>query len=179
MLGFVLRHCKQFRCPKTKIMLYNSLIRSGLEYCCVIWRPHYATHSLRLERIQKRFLFHLAFAGGIAKKTRSYNKRLEHFKMISLEKRRRLMDVLFVGKVMANKIVCPQILSSFRFRVPSRIPRKPITPLCPPLRRTVLGANSPVARLSKTINDCSDLIDLHFDSLCTLKSKTLKSLEKD
>jgi hypothetical protein len=52
-LGFVLRNIKTLRSYKTKILVYNHLVRSILEYCCVVWRPHYATHSLRLERIQK------------------------------------------------------------------------------------------------------------------------------
>ncbi|XP_052750006.1 short-chain specific acyl-CoA dehydrogenase, mitochondrial-like isoform X2 [Galleria mellonella] len=43
-----------------------------------------------------------------------------------------------------------------------RIPRKQITPLCPPLRRTVLGANSPVPRLCRILNAHSDQIDINF-----------------
>lgn len=174
MLGFVLRNTKQFRSCKTKIMLYNCLVRSVLEYCSVVWRPHYAAHSLRLERVQKRFLWHLAFSRGIAKKVRSYNNRLRHFKMISLDKRRRLNDATFVCKVMAHKIDCPQILSTFNFRAPSRVPRSQITPLRPPQRRTVLGSNSPYARFCKVVNGCSDVIDLHFNSLSQLRTNIYK-----
>lgn len=58
MLGFIIRNCKIFKKEKSKILLYNTLVRSILEYCSVVWRPHYATHVLRIERIQKRFLWH-------------------------------------------------------------------------------------------------------------------------
>lgn len=58
MLGFVLRNLTGFRHSKTKITLYNCLVRSVLEYCSTVWRPHYATHILRLERVQKPFLWH-------------------------------------------------------------------------------------------------------------------------
>ena len=44
-LGFVLRNCKDFKCPKTKIILFNSFVRSGLEYCCVAWNPFYDVYK--------------------------------------------------------------------------------------------------------------------------------------
>lgn len=165
MLGFVLRNVTCFRRNKTKIILYNCLVRSSLEYCSTVWRPHYASHTLRLERVQKRFLWHLAYTSGIAKRKRSYKERLLHFNMISLQKRRDLLDALFLFKILRRKIDCPQLLSRIKFRVPTKSPRAPITPLCPPLRRTVLGANSPIPRLCKLINSHSDLIDIHSDSL--------------
>ena len=140
------------------------------------WRPHFATHSLRLERVQKRFLGHLAYADGLSKKIRSYSDRLKHFNMVSLDKRRRVNDAMFVCKVVAHKIDCPQILNNFKFRAPSRVPRSPITPLCPPQRRTVLGANSPFARFCRVVNSCSDRIDIHFDSLGKLKNIFYKHL---
>jgi hypothetical protein len=34
-LGFILRNSKEFRKPQTKIVLYNALVRSHLEYCSV------------------------------------------------------------------------------------------------------------------------------------------------
>lgn len=164
MLGFVIRNVTGFRRSSTKILLYNSIVRSILEYCSIIWRPHYATHNLRLERIQKRFLWHLAYASGIQKTKKSYDARLSHFKMVSLEKRRRISDTVFLYKLLRCKIDCPQLLSKFQFRAPARLPRAPITPLRPPPRRTVLGANSVVPRLCKLLNSNSDLVDVHFDS---------------
>ncbi|KAJ8712619.1 hypothetical protein PYW07_005461 [Mythimna separata] len=164
MLGFVIRNITGFRRSSTKILLYNSIVRSVLEYCSTIWRPHYATHNLRLERIQKRFLWHLAFANGISKRKRSYDARLAHFKMVSLEKRRRIADSIFLFKILRGKIDCPQLLSNFMFRAPARFPRAPITPLYPPPRRTVLGMNSIVPRLCKLLNSYSDLVDVQFDS---------------
>lgn len=165
MLGFVLRNSKGFKHVTTKIMLYNSLVRSVLEYCSVVWRPHYATHKLLLERVQKRFLWHLAFSRGKSKQLLSYNTRLKYFKMQSLTTRREVIDALFLYKLLRNKIDCPNLLSLIKFRAPARYPRYPITPLCPPLRKTVLGTNSPISRLCKTLNSCSDLTDIHHDSI--------------
>lgn len=164
MLGFVLRNTKGFKNSATKVILYNSLVRSVLEYCSVVWRPHYATHSLRLERVQKRFLWHLAFSTGKAKQLPSYITRLRYFGMLSLATRRDIADSTFIYKLLTNKVDCPQLLSLIRFNAPSRYPKRAITPLCPPLRRTVLGANSPISRLCKILNSYSDLVDIQVDS---------------
>lgn len=165
MLGFLLRNTKGFRKSSTKIMLYNSLVRSVMEYCSVVWRPHYATHMLRLERVQKRFVWHLAFSEGRSKRLPSYKARLCHFRMQPLTLRRDIIDVLFVYKLLRNKIDCPNLLGLIKFHAPSRYPRNKITPLCPPLRKSVLGANSPIPRLSKILNSRSDLVDVHQDNI--------------
>lgn len=176
MMGFVIRQSKEFRHSKTKILLYYSLVRGILEYCSVVWRPHYATHSLRLERIQKRFAWHLAFSVGKAKKIRSYKDRLRFFKMHSLEERRRLNDAMFAAKIFKGIIDSPPLLALINIYAPSRMPRRPITPLCPPRRRTVLGANSPCARFCRVLNCCSDVVDLHCDSLSKQKRLFLNCL---
>lgn len=167
MLGFILRNTKGFH-TKTKIMLYYSLVRSILEYCSVVWRPHYATHTFRLERVQKRFLWHLAFCEGRSKRLPSYRMRLHEYKMRTLSTRRDLIDAVFLYKLLRHKIDCPQLLSLIRIRVPSRYPRTAITPFCLPLRRTVLGANSPIPRLCRILNYYSDLVDIYQDSTSRL-----------
>jgi hypothetical protein len=172
-LGFVIRSTKSFRRSATKILLYNSLVKSILEYCSVVWRPHYATHSLRLERIQKRFTRHLAFQARVmAKRSISYQRKLQYFKMDSLEDRRTLLDATFLYKLVNHKVDCPQLLTLLNFRAPSRIPRNAITPLCAPLRRSVSGTNSPICRLCKIANGCK--ADMHYDPL----NKFISSLRK-
>lgn len=171
MLGFVIRNGKVFKNSRTKILLYNSLVRSILEYCSTVWRPHYSTHILRLERVQKRFLWHLAYSDGYAKKLPSYADRAKHFKISVLNQRRDILDIAFLFKILRNQIDCPQLVSKFRFRVPARLPRLPITPLVAPLRRTVLGSNSCIARLCKICNSCSSSTDIHFDSVYALKKQ--------
>ncbi|CAH2089439.1 unnamed protein product [Euphydryas editha] len=82
MLGFIMRNGKEFRNLQTKRLLYNAFVLSTLEYCAVAWRPHYACQSLRLERIQKRYLWHLAYSVGKRSKD-SYESKLNYFKYIS------------------------------------------------------------------------------------------------
>lgn len=171
MLGFIIRNGRMFRKSKTKIMLYNSLVRSVLEYCSVAWRPHYATHSLRLERIQKRFLWHLAGRPSWQCKI-SYEKTLERFQMVSLEKRRNKLDLMFLFKLLRNHTDCPLLLSKIKFKVPFRYPRYKTKPLTTPRRRTKLGSNSPLYRLSNMYNKLSDNADIHHDSMATFSKLT-------
>lgn len=168
-LGFVIRNSRDFKNPSTKILLYNSLVRSIVEYASVVWRPHYATHILQIERLQKRFMWHLAFSVGKAKKLKSYDMRLKHFKMVTLEKRRDILDIVFLSKLLNGKINCPNLLAKINFRVPYNLPRRPITPLCPPLRTTVLGANAAIPRLCKILNKHSGSIDIFTDSVAKIK----------
>lgn len=96
MLGFIIRNGKVFRKSQTKKLLYNTLVRSVLEYCSVVWQPHYATHNLRIERIQKRFMWSLVRSSKLAKRSISYKERLDHFGISSLQTRRDMMDLQFV-----------------------------------------------------------------------------------
>lgn len=176
MLGFVLRNSKIFRSVRAKILIYNSLVRSILEYGSVVWRPHYAVNSLHLERVQKRFLWHLSFSVGLAKKIKSYDRRLAHFKITSLSKRRELLDMVFLYKIVRYKVDCPQLLGNLSFKIPARLPRSHVRLFHPPRRRTVLGCNSPVARMSNLYNDCSKHADIFVDSRLVFRNKILTFL---
>ena len=176
MLSFILRNSKLFKHSKTKIVLYNSLVRSQLEYCSIIWRPHYATHSLRLERVQKRFLWYLSHQANINKSIFSYNDRLKYFNMITLGQRRDLLDIMFLYKLLRNKIDCPNLLDKINFRIPYRHPRKPISLLVPPIKKTVFGANTVIPRLCKLYNKTCDSIDINADTLTSFKSSVINHI---
>lgn len=103
-----------------------------LRYACAraFW---YVYHTLKLERIQKRFfvalekqeniLWHLAACTGKARKYFRYRDRLTYFKVHSLEKRKKLLNLQLIFKIIYGKIECSQLLlNNFR----------------------VLGANSPI-----------------------------------
>jgi hypothetical protein len=54
MTGFVMRQCWDFKNVTVLKNIYFALIRSHLEYCCMIWNPYYAVHSKRIERVQSK-----------------------------------------------------------------------------------------------------------------------------
>ncbi|XP_037870363.1 uncharacterized protein LOC119629248 [Bombyx mori] len=117
-LGFVLRNSRDFTRPETKILLYNSYVRSTLEYCSVTWNPFYDVYKKKLERVQKRFLWHLAFSCNVAKTIQSYPARLKYFHMSSLSERRRTLDLLFLHKLVNEEYDAPDLLSLLNFNVP-------------------------------------------------------------
>ncbi|CAH2097315.1 unnamed protein product [Euphydryas editha] len=152
MLGFVLRNCKEFKSPRTKITLYNCLVRSLLEYCSVVWNPHYNVHINRLESVQKRFLRHLSYNYNMTGTLLSYSDRLIHFNMKSLRHRRELFDIMFLYKLVNGNLDTPNILSKINFTVP-KIPqrlRKP--PFKINSAKSNLGKFSPLNRSLRSYN---------------------------
>ncbi|XP_055632891.1 uncharacterized protein LOC129773314 [Toxorhynchites rutilus septentrionalis] len=55
-LGFIRRHANEFTDDYVLKTLYCSLVRSILEYAAPVWSPFYVTHTLMIERMQKKFL---------------------------------------------------------------------------------------------------------------------------
>jgi hypothetical protein len=61
MLGCLKRWTVDFKNTRAIIILYNSLVRSILEYNCIIWSPFYGTHISRIESVQNNFLKYLKY----------------------------------------------------------------------------------------------------------------------
>jgi len=51
MLGLISRTIK-YKTPVTLLNLYKSLVRPHLDYCSVVWNPHYLKDIHLLERVQ-------------------------------------------------------------------------------------------------------------------------------
>lgn len=159
MLGFIKRQSKGFRAD-TKIILYNSLVRSHLEFASSAWSPSYAANSHRIESIQRAFTRHLAFISSNVSHKSPYDHRLTFFNMKSLRNRREIHDLLFLYKIINNLIDCPDLLESISFPIPFKYPRYPIKKLmCGPKPRTNLGSHSPVNRLCDLHNIYSNKLD--------------------
>lgn len=56
MLGVASRLTREFKNPTAFITLYCSLSRSQLEYASVVWNGIFKSHSLEIERVQKKFV---------------------------------------------------------------------------------------------------------------------------
>jgi hypothetical protein len=162
MLGFVLRNTKEFKRPSTKILLYQSLVRSGLEYCSQVWSPQYDVHIKRIERIQKRFLWHISYQGHKAKELPSYENRLVHFKINSLQERRLLLDHMLLYKIINGAVDCPSLLKSINIKVPLKLPRASrYSPFLVRGSKTNLGHHAAMNRIQRQYNALnSDSIDI-------------------
>jgi hypothetical protein len=121
-LGMILRIGKPFRNTLTLKILYNSYVRSRLEFACAVWKPHYSIHIDRIERLQKKFQKALDFKCGIEYK--DYVESLNRHKMQSLECRRDCVDSVLLYKIMNSHIDAPSLLKDICIRVPGNKERR-------------------------------------------------------
>ncbi|KAH9633361.1 hypothetical protein HF086_004075 [Spodoptera exigua] len=175
LLGFLKRSSRGFKLVRTKIILYNALVRSHLEFASVVWNPFYAVQSQRVESIQRAFTKHLAYTTGQISPRCPYEQRMECFKMDSLHDRRLMHDLTFLFKLLNNKLDCMKLVESVGLKVPYNIPRHPITNLYhTPTTRTNIGVNSPLVRLSREMNSAIKSLpdlDIHSVSFNNLRAQ--------
>ena len=65
------------------IKLFNTYIKSKLEYCCIVWSPTQQEYISELENIQRTFTSKIKGMDGL-----DYHERLKKLNMYSLERRR-------------------------------------------------------------------------------------------
>ena len=76
------------------LTLFNSLIRSKLEFCCQVWSPYKKKDIARLEQIQRSFTFRIR---GL--KHLNYWERLKDLNIMSLQRRRERCILLHIFKI--------------------------------------------------------------------------------
>jgi Reverse transcriptase (RNA-dependent DNA polymerase)/Endonuclease-reverse transcriptase len=179
MLGFIKRIGKEFKDPYTLITLFNSYVRSKLEYACIIWDPCFKIHSDRIENVQRRFLrFALRNLGWNHNLSLpSYCSRCRLVSLDLLYVRRRTACILFVCNVLVKRLDCPSILSAlfFRFYRHNIRTREMLREDC---HRTIYGSNEPVNRCIKYFNSFSCLFEFDISIEC-FKKKVLDILRKN
>lgn len=171
-LGFIKRSTKVFKKSNSIITLFNSFIRSKLEYCSVAWSPFYQVHIDRIERIQKRLLKFVRFKDRNTILVNNYGALLKHYNMIALKTRRDMLDLCFLHKIISGNIDCPQLLKEFKIVVPRPNARNAPTFKCR-FARTNLGVTAPLNRAFRTYNNISKIfgIDIYNDNLKSYKAK--------
>lgn len=177
-LGFVLRNGKEFKKVSTTLLLYNSYVRSKLDYCSTVWCPTYKTHINRIERIQKKLLRHMSYRFRPPNYVESYVDRAKYFKMQTLSDRRDMLGLCFLHQVMSGTVDSQFILNKFSLKVPSRLPRRPVALFSTRFSRTNLGKHSPTPRLTNLYNNLVrkvENLDIFGDSLPIFKNKIIKS----
>lgn len=174
LLGFVIRTGREFNNISTLEKIYYAYVRSKVEYASSIWNPYQLKHCQQLEKIQSKFLKFLTF-----KETRiypaydSYNAVIKNFNIQSLEQRRNIADLLFLQKIVQNKLDCMDLVSTLQFRVPSSKTRVNNTGLfhCKKARTNIL-MRSPIWRICTIYNQ---LCTVHNDlDVCYMSPKEFR-----
>lgn len=88
--------CRTFatRDPEIMLKLFNTYIRSKLEYCCSIWSPTLQSEINELERMQKTFTSKIY---GMEEK--DYHERLKILNLYSLERRRERYFIIYAWQM--------------------------------------------------------------------------------
>jgi hypothetical protein len=122
-LGFISRNTKHFRDPSSLTILFNSLVRSVLEFGSTIWNPSYITHINAIERVQNKYIKQLNFRKRLH--FASYDQARQYYKMNSLESRRIVLDLCFLHRIINNNVDSPYLLGELPFHCPARRSRYP------------------------------------------------------
>lgn len=177
-LGFIKRIGKDFQNQDTFKTLYNSLVRSKLEYCCVIWNTNIEYLINEMEKVQRNFLRYLYFkTEGIYPHYKNHPVRsadlLLKFDYQSLMLRRKCTEALTLFKIVNNLMDCPCILSLINFSFNVKNVRKHNF-LEEPRKRTQLS--SPLLRIIASSNSLLSDTDICHTSFLKAKTK-LKALK--
>ena len=95
LMGMVKRTVGYSAPPNVTLTLYQSLVRSNLDYASSVWAPHSRSHMLRLETIQRsasRYILHYP--------DNNYQQRCMELNLLPLSYRREINDILFLFKCM-------------------------------------------------------------------------------
>ena len=79
------------------LTLYNSLVRSKLEYCCPLWNPSSVADIQKLEKVQRVFTSKVSGC-----KELDYWERLKALKIQSLQRRRERYIIIHTWKILNN-----------------------------------------------------------------------------
>jgi len=92
----------KYRNSTLLINLYKSLVRPHLDYCSSAWSPHYNKDKSLLERVQHRFIRLFPHLRKL-----SYEERLNHLGLWTLEERRNRAALIEVFKVIKGLSATP------------------------------------------------------------------------
>lgn len=173
LLGFINRTCRDFPDPSTFKALYNTIVRPKMEYATPIWTPHTDQEMKSLESVQNRFLRLFAYKQGqpMHWTDHDYDPIRTRFNISTLESRRKYNDALLLYKTWNGFIDCPDLLSKFRLRVPTRQLRSSDL-FAVDRHRSNYYKYSIIERLSTLGNELNVSLDLFDPSLTRFERKT-------
>lgn len=162
-LGFVIRSSHFFRDINTITLLYNTFVRTKLEYASTIWHGHTKDQTDSIEKVQKRFLRYLYYRKhGVYPHYSRHPVRtrdmLSEFNILSLQHRRDVADAVLLYRICNNLVDSPEILSLLNFHIPSRRTRQKKLFSNPTLSPSRIV--SPINRIITLYNNLNDLLDL-------------------
>ncbi|KAL0871637.1 hypothetical protein ABMA27_004163 [Loxostege sticticalis] len=179
LLGFIMRTTKHFKKPRSTLYLFNSLVRSVLEYCSPVWSPFYNVHINNIEKIQKRCLRYLSRKHNFGRSLAGYSQRLSKFDVIPLCTRRRRYDLLCLHKILHAIINAPNLLSSLNINTLHRSRRPNVFSI--QVYRNNTSYYNPLIRMCRAYNELVRSgrdVDIFNDKFSVFK-KAISEILKD
>ena len=138
-----------------------------MEFACQVWCPYYQCHIDRIESIQKRFLlFALSSLNWNDRfSLPKYENRLLLLDMNTLEHRRKLLNAMFVFKILNGSINCIFLLNFIKFRCPTRSTRFFSFIVISNSKLNYLN-NEPLSLSCKMFNELFNLFDFNLNENC-------------
>ena len=116
----------------TMLTLFNSLVRSRLEFGCEVWNPYLKKDIVFIEQVQRSFTHKI-----IGMRTLDYWQRLKELKIMSLQRRRERIIIMHVWKI-KNRVYPNSIDLEFKLHKRSNAMRAVLKPL-PRIRGKLLN----------------------------------------
>ena len=136
---------------KSLLTAYYANVRSILEYGTVVWAGAAKSHTVRVDRVQHKFLMWLNSHCNIPCQSLSYSALSHHFGVPFLSSRRVQHDLLFLKGLFTGKINSAELLGKFPLHVPSRSTRT--IPLFAESRARITTVQSGlVCRVARNVN---------------------------
>lgn len=119
-LGFLIRNTMEFNNINTIKLLYNSLVRSKLEFANKVWNPSTNLHQQKIETVQNKYLKYLYYKmyNRYPRYDEYHNIRRE-INIFKLSERREISAVLFMHKLINNRMDCPKLLPLVKLYTPA------------------------------------------------------------
>ena len=175
MLGFVRRIMKPFNDVKVLKVLYNSYVRSSLDYCSSVWCPSARYLIDKIENVQKRFVKHLCFHSNIKYTSEDYVALCNHFQLTTLINRRKVADMVLFYKILHSRVNCFSLVSNVYLNVPTRRTRHTNVFATAKKCRLILRRNDFIPRCVSLAN-LLKAIDFFNSHLCYLHMKRMISV---
>lgn len=173
-LGFIKRFCYDMKSINTQKTLFNTLVQSILEYCCVVWLPFHDIHKNKIESILRQFSMYVLREYPNSEnnyRISSYNERLSKLNMVSLQRRRVNAAVTFLFDLVHNNVHCPLLYHEIELNNNTRNLRQSEFIIIKD-SALKLALTAPITQMCKFSNKVSSVLNLPI-SRNTFKSKLL------
>lgn len=169
-LGLILWICRGFVSVKTCNLLYNSLVRSRLEYCCIVWNTKSAYLQNSIESVQNRYVNWIAHKFPTVYGDMNKEDICKDLNLVSLKDRRTFFDLLFFHRNLHCRL-------PVNYQMVRRLPTLQLRnyrQFVTPLGFTI----SPVERCTAIAVKYQNIVDLHDDNEVKFKER-VKNLIRD